>query len=748
MANTKLARVALADIEGFPFERFVNDFLAAMLGSKFVPLGGVKDGGADGFDEAVRESTERAEVFYQATIEEGVESKVRRTIRRLREFGREPRTLFLVTSKEVKYLDRIEDDLAQELECTIVIRDGGYICSHINDLPQTRAAFWQHLYPLTAHLRDAAHSTVATPPSFSQKSVVYTFLAQEAARREGDAPVVTAMVDALILWGLEGTDPDLGILRTADGLRERIREEVPAVSGIAEAMLDDRLRAMAQKSYPGGRAITWHGGKKAYCLPYATRQRIEEDNIEDENLKLDFEASLRLRAEEAGVSPGDVGNVVKVARGTLRRLYEREAVEFSAFLDDAEPSREYPTVAHAVREVMIEFSMRASVKQRIGPQVLEVLRQVLYESNPQERAYLNRVSRTYALLFSLASHPELSSYFNEVAGHFYLYVGSDVILRALSENLLPAESQVTRGALDAAAKAGATLVLTEPVLEEVLGHFRACDQEHKHHFPITDMVPIEIARNAPHILLRAYLYSRLQQGKAAPKSWRAYVHRFIDYSDLYAQSGYGEMANYLVRSFGMIYVPRSELVGLVNEDEVNSLSLDLSKSKRDTRLADNDALLCLAVYGRRDSNSEYRGGSEFGMATWWLTWEWSILRQTHDLVRKHGSRYIMRPDFLLKFVALSANGAQIAATHASVFSSVLGFSLGRRVPPAAFHALMDQLNEAEMLEPARRAAALSKLVDKIKSDLSREYSVGMGVPMVDVLANVGLEQSADDDSLL
>ncbi len=165
MANTKLARVALADIEGFPFERFVNDFLAAMLGSKFVPLGGVKDGGADGFDEAVRESTERAEVFYQATIEEGVESKVRRTIRRLREFGREPRTLFLVTSKEVKYLDRIEDDLAQELECTIVIRDGGYICSHINDLPQTRAAFWQHLYPLTAHLRDAAHSTVATPSS-------------------------------------------------------------------------------------------------------------------------------------------------------------------------------------------------------------------------------------------------------------------------------------------------------------------------------------------------------------------------------------------------------------------------------------------------------------------------------------------------------------------------------------------------------------------------------------------------------
>jgi hypothetical protein len=42
-----VVQVALDRAEGFPFERFANDFYGALAGATFAPLGGIKDGGAD-----------------------------------------------------------------------------------------------------------------------------------------------------------------------------------------------------------------------------------------------------------------------------------------------------------------------------------------------------------------------------------------------------------------------------------------------------------------------------------------------------------------------------------------------------------------------------------------------------------------------------------------------------------------------------------------------------------------------------
>lgn len=733
MVNTKLAKVALSEIEGFAFERFANDFFGAMLGASFVPLGGVKDGGADGIDEPAYEVSIRSATFFQATVEKDVQGKITRTVARLREFGRDPGSLYLVTATEVRYIDRIESHLGSELNCAIVIRDSGYICSHINDSPATRAAFWQHLYPLTDYLREIARPSIDPPISYSDKSIVYTFLAEEVARREGDAPLMSAMIDAVILWSLEGTDPDLGILRSKSEMMKRVRDEIPAVAEMANSMISARLKVMCQKTYPGGRAINWHRSCDEYCLPHSTRSRLADDRLEDKNLRLEFVSSLELRAQGAGVSTADVEVSVAVAQGALKRIYEKEGIEFSAFLAaDERSTADYPTVSHAVRETMIGLQLRDPVKQRIGPRVLEMLRQVLFASSEAERAYLGRLSRTYALLFSLASHPELASYFETMAQRFYLYVGSDVVLRALSEDLLPIESRVTRGALDAARNAGATLVLTEPVLEEVVGHLRACDQEHKHNFLANDIVPIEIARQAPHILLRAYLYARIGAGARDPKSWQGYVHRVLDYDDLYRETAHRYTSDYLRRSFGMEFATRADLQDLVGEDEVLRLSMALSEAKKDQRLADNDALMCLAVYGRRKRNAERLDNSEFGVSTWWLTWERAILSQTSEIVRVEGDGYLIRPEFLVKFVALSATSAEIVRTHSSVFASVLGFSLGRRVSSTAFHRLMKRYNAAQRLEPARRAAAVNKLIDQIKGDLSREYALDGNELAIDV----------------
>lgn len=46
-----LIEIALEKVEGFAFERFAQDFLSALEGRSFVPVGGINDGGADGLYE-------------------------------------------------------------------------------------------------------------------------------------------------------------------------------------------------------------------------------------------------------------------------------------------------------------------------------------------------------------------------------------------------------------------------------------------------------------------------------------------------------------------------------------------------------------------------------------------------------------------------------------------------------------------------------------------------------------------------
>jgi hypothetical protein len=126
-------RIALDKAEGIPFERFANAFYGSLVGVSFVPLGGLRDGGANARDGTIFEDGSRVQTFYQASVEEDAEGKIRRTVRRLRDFGRAPRNLIYLTSRTVKYSDRVERALSDELDVTVTIRDGNYIALHVNE---------------------------------------------------------------------------------------------------------------------------------------------------------------------------------------------------------------------------------------------------------------------------------------------------------------------------------------------------------------------------------------------------------------------------------------------------------------------------------------------------------------------------------------------------------------------------------------------------------------------------------------
>jgi hypothetical protein len=283
---------------------------------------------------------------------------------------------------------------------------------------------------------------------------------------------------------------------------------------------------------------------------------------------------------------------------------------------------------------------------------------------------------------------------------------------------------MTKNTLLLAARTGAKMVLTETALDEVVHHLITCDFEFRNVMKaIEPHMTYELARNSPKILVRAYLYASMNQelGVRRPQNWPAFVQQFIDYGDLHRPEAFDSMRNYLQRAFGLTFESRSDLASLTEAARLEDLSDALSEIK-DPRLARNDALVALAVYGRRDRARERSGVTEFGYRTWWLTEETAILKHTQDLVRDHGgSRYIMRPDFLLNFLTLAPAASQARDAFASVFPSLLGMTLARRMPEAAFRKIVEKVDEAQSLDEARRGAAMAKYADRLKSDFQTQY---------------------------
>ena len=269
LIHPALVEAAPNQVAGTSFEEFVNAFYPSIAGTDFVPLGGTSDGGADGFvGWGLVEDDRRPNHFLQASVQREFKTKIRDTVKRLREFGRSPNSVTYITSLVIPKIDAHETDLSEELGVVIKIRDGKYIASQINATAQTRAAFEHHLRHYTDYLRQFGRSQLISASQHVRSPTVYVFLRQEVERRSGDTTLPDAVVDGLIIFALEGTDPDLGVFMNRQQIVDAISEDVPTARQFVEAALDRRLIALSSKSRPEGRAIRWHSKDDVFCLPY------------------------------------------------------------------------------------------------------------------------------------------------------------------------------------------------------------------------------------------------------------------------------------------------------------------------------------------------------------------------------------------------------------------------------------------------------------------------------------------------
>jgi hypothetical protein len=134
MIDERLVREALLRVETGPFERFGQTFYGAVKDREFLPLGGFHDGGADGFVEVYGDETEKN--YIQITKQQTTTKKIRDTVQRLREYGRDPSVVTLITSQIIKDINKAQSKLSAELNLKSQIRDANFIVSNINSAPQ------------------------------------------------------------------------------------------------------------------------------------------------------------------------------------------------------------------------------------------------------------------------------------------------------------------------------------------------------------------------------------------------------------------------------------------------------------------------------------------------------------------------------------------------------------------------------------------------------------------------------------
>jgi len=712
-----LIQIALEKVDGFPFENFAMDFLSVLEGRNFIPIGGVKDGGADGLYEC-----DNGRIFYQFTRQENHRDKIRRTVERLKDFGRNVNTIYYLSSRVIPHIDKEEDLLSDELSVRIKIRDRKYISSHINDSIGTIAAYNNHLSVYTQFLESVARSNESFSSSHVQDPSAFVFLQHEITNRLGNRKLIHSLADSMILWSLSETDPEKGILMSEKDIASKIFDRFPWTQKLLKAHIPERLEKLRSKDQ-SGIEIRWHKKEQKYCLPFETRLVIKEENQSDEGLRIKFVDELKLAASELFDSDdGEYQKIADLCNEVVHLVFEKQGLLFAHFLTSDGKNKAPPIVADCIDDVLDKAGYIGSISISYREYMENILRKVFYHSSPNQREYLTDLSRTYTLLFTLQAEPKIIEYFSTMSASFRLFLGSDILVKALSERYLDKEDQVARNLLKMASVSGIKMYLSECVLEEVFQHIRGTYYEFINYF--SEMEPYitsEIARNCSKILIRSYFYAK-EEGKV--KNWGGFLTQFITYSNIDNSSGREELRKYLISEYNLSFVENYDLESSCDKEAVNELAKTMlaCDDKKNSALAYNTSLLVHGIYGFRRKYKETSTASEYGLGTWWMTNQTRVLRHTVEIVKARKAQYIMRPEYILNYIAMSPSCSQVRNSFKEIFPSVFGIQLGHRLRDDVFHDVMKNVGEWKGYESGRITALMSDLSDKLKTDRLRRYA--------------------------
>jgi hypothetical protein len=316
-----------------------------------------------------------------------------------------------------------------------------------------------------------------------------------------------------------------------------------------------------------------------------------------------------------------------------------------------------------------------------------------------------------------------------MASQLVLYVGTDLIIKCLSEHYLSANSQPTIRTLGIIKSYGATLIFTEAALKEVYTHLKAVDLEFRNHYmEIEPLVNDVLATQIDRILIRAYFYSKLglNAGLRKPAGWRTFIGQFCTYAALHSDASEDSLRMYLCERFKMEYEPGEVMRRNIDDDELEALTTAIIQEKQTNKrqsdvLARNDAMHVLRVFLKRLELKEHSVSNPFGYRTWWLTHERAVRRAATFVFQKRRAEFIMRPEFLLNYIALAPTKAAVSKSYSSIFPTMLGVRLSQRLDKAVFSSSLAEIKKAFQVDEFRARAMISELLKRLPADQLRIY---------------------------
>lgn len=736
LIDQQLCEIAIDQCDTRAFEKFAQAFHAALVGSSFVPLGGNHDGGADGFEEAISESQSRPGTFLQASKTSDFEAKIKTTVKRLKAFCREPKVVRFYFSHPIPIVDQLEELMTNETDVTIQVRGKQFIASHINSNLKTEQAFRSYLEGSVQFLQRFGSANPSSGFPFETRTLC-AFLGQEVNRRRGNATLLTSITDSFILWALEGTDPDQKKFATRAEILAKIIEAIPTAEAFIKGTLDGRLQALTAKNNSSGRQISWHKKQDVFALRYEQRQKLIADNIEEAGLLSATSDEFRIAARE--LLPKRLHNriedIVSVVHRCIETLYMKQGVALSLYvMDQNDDALASLSVNEIIEEFVGQLALTPANRRVVLSCVSGILAKAIYSPSVYQRDYMLRLSRTYFLMFVLKNDARVVEYFNGMTRQLVLYVGSDILLKAMSEHYLPPAGRLASNALDVIQKAGSTLVLAEPAFEEVYTHLRATDLEFRNYYmQVEHLIDETFAHSIDRILIRAYFYARLglNTDQKRPQGWRSYVNQFCSYDGLLNFRSRDGLRRYLCDKFGLKFEDREKIRASVDRDQLRAMTnaiikaRQLSKKKQAVVLAYNDALHALRVFSRRDELGEVTAGNPFGYKCWWLTQEKAVQRAAVFALGPGVKRFILRPEFLLNYLGLNPTTKQVSESYKLIFPTVLGVSLSKRVPPAELHTVLKAARESFEVDESRAKAMIAEFSERLMTDQMRRYEVNL-----------------------
>ncbi|OGW45276.1 MAG: hypothetical protein A2Y66_08830 [Nitrospirae bacterium RBG_13_41_22] len=695
--------------DGFIFENFCKSYLSKILGYEFIPVGGIKDRGIDGLEHLFsRKGHEK--ILYQFSIEKDCEAKIKKTCNKLEENNIEYDQLTYVTNQDPKKIDLIIDKIIQLYNKPIRIFGVKWLSAHVNDSKSTIEAYKTFIDSYLHEFNKPGKSYVVG--NLIDDPRLFVFLRQQWDVYRKDLELDKILADTLILYALEDTDPDKGIIKTEEEIFQRITSLLKYDPKLLQPVVKKRLKVLSKKPT---RKIKYHSRLGGYLLPYETRIELQKRNIEDsilhENFKKEVEEKFKNYLKDAEVKVKDCLGLIETL---LNQLYYQQGIEFADFILHSVSKESFEkSLPELVSRVVDESSLVTKNRENVKTALLMTIRDVVYNGTHEQKVFLRKLSNTYTMLFLAHCDPKITTFFSSLASNLNIYVCTSILIPAMSEYYLDTINRRHWNLLQSAHEAGISLVINETILHELAAHFKKItsiyDGQYKDcEYLYTDEIDILYIDE---IMLRAYFYSKM---RGQTSSFSDFVDNFVS-PDL--RNIEDDLLIWLKDTFGIKYVTDGSLKIKIDQNEFDILSQKLEAEKKTPRQAKTDAKLILTIFRIREMNNEKTDSGVFGFKTWWLSKDVITQRELSSLFEgKYKTSCYIRPDFLYNYISLTPRTYEVDEAYREIFPTLIGINISYHLPKELTDFVHQQIKEHKSKNPSRMKMILRDLVEKIMTD--------------------------------